>query len=140
MSELTPRAFPSTRRQAPASVRARRTYDFDPRLIVPDDSKVGEWGAIAPGHGDRKLGRTHCGDLQTYGIDPDLPFAKLSKKHRDVLLYVRRAPARAAKAAKLRLPKKRSEGDEEEYEEIELRALAPRDSSDDDPSVAGSRA
>ena len=34
---------------------------------------------------------------KTYGIDPDAPFAKLPKKHRDLVLY---GPASAAKAAK----------------------------------------
>ena len=65
------------------------TYDFDPRLVVPDESKSLLGGAIAPwARGDRKLVRDAIMTLaQTFGIDPDVPFAKLPKKHRDLMLF-----------------------------------------------------
>src|SRR5688572_2188636 len=65
------------------------TYDFDPRLIVPDESKSLLGGAVAPwARGDRKLVREAIVTLaRTFGVDPDVPFAKLPRKHRDLLLF-----------------------------------------------------
>ena len=66
-------------------------YDFDPRLVVPNESLSLLGGAIAPwARGDRKLVREAVMTLaRTYGIDPEAPFAKLPKKHRDLVLYAR---------------------------------------------------
>ena len=96
--EMTPRAF-SFNSPHGACVDCQglgATYDFDPRLIVPDDSKSLLGGAIAPwARGDRKLVKEAVATLtRTYGIDPEAPFAKLSKKHRDLLMF---GPGGAAK-------------------------------------------
>ena len=104
MPELTPRAFSfnSPHGACPECQGLGATYDFDPRLIVPDDSRSLAGGAIAPwAAGDRKLVKDAIAALsQTYSIDPDLPFAKLPKKHRDLLFQGPAGAAKAAKAAK----------------------------------------
>jgi excinuclease ABC subunit A len=91
MPEMTPRAFSfnSPHGACPDCQGLGATYDFDPRLIVPDDSKSLLGGAIAPwARGDRKLVREAIlGLAQAFGIDPDVPFAKLPKKHRDLILF-----------------------------------------------------
>ncbi|HEY5617593.1 MAG TPA: excinuclease ABC subunit UvrA [Vicinamibacterales bacterium] len=91
MPEMTPRAFSfnSPHGACPDCQGLGATYDFDPRLIVPDESKSLLDGAIAPWvRGDRKLVREAILTLaRIFGIDPDLPFAKLPKKHRDVLFF-----------------------------------------------------
>ena len=144
MPELTPRAFSfnSPHGACPACQGLGATYDFEPRLIVPDDSKSLLGGAIAPWtSGDRKLVRDAIAAIsKTYGIDPDQPFAKLPKKHRDVLLYGPAGAAKAAKAAaKAAAPEDTNdEGEEDDYEEFELpRARRRRDGSDDDPFGRG---
>ena len=63
--------------------------DFDPRRVVPDESKSIVDGAIAPwAAGDRKLIREA---LQTvareYGVDLAMPFRKLPRKQREVVLF-----------------------------------------------------
>ena len=101
MPEMTPRAFSfnSPHGACPDCQGLGATYDFDPRLIVPDDSKSLAAGAIAPwARGDRKLVKDAIAALsKNFGIDPDVPFGRLPKKQRDVLLY---GPAGAAKAAR----------------------------------------
>jgi excinuclease ABC subunit A len=100
MPEMTPRAFSfnSPHGACPACQGLGATYDFDPRLIVPDERKSLLDGAIAPwARGDRKLVREAIVTLaQTFGLDPDLPFSKLQKKHRDLILVGPPAGARAA--------------------------------------------
>ena len=102
MPEMTPRAFSfnSPHGACPDCQGLGATYDFDPRLIVPDESKSLLGGAIAPwARGDRKLVREAILTLaQMFGIDAEAPFGKLPKKHRDLLLSG--PPAAAAKAAK----------------------------------------
>jgi excinuclease ABC subunit A len=89
--EMTPRAFSfnSPHGACPDCQGLGATYDFDPRLIVPDESKSLLGGAIAPwARGDRKLVKEAVTTLsKTYGIDPNTPFAKLPKKSRDLLLF-----------------------------------------------------
>src|SRR6188472_3144401 len=91
MPEMTPRAFSfnSPHGACPDCQGLGATYDFDPRLIVPDETKSLLGGAIAPwAHGDRKLLRDAIAKLsQTFGFDPDTPFSKLAKKHRDLILF-----------------------------------------------------
>ena len=144
MPELTPRAFSfNSPHGACAECQGLgATYDFDPRLIVPDDSKSLLAGAIAPWtSGDRKLVKDAIAAIsKTYGIDADVPFAKLSKKHRDVLLYGPAGAAKAAKAAKAAAAPDDTpdENGEEDDEEFELpRARRRRDGSDDDPFGRG---
>ncbi|MGH9253157.1 MAG: excinuclease ABC subunit UvrA [Vicinamibacterales bacterium] len=91
MPEMTPRAFSfnSPHGACPDCQGLGATYDFDPRLIVPDESKSLLGGAVAPwARGDRKLVREAVLTLgRIFGIDPDVAFAKLPKKHRDLLLF-----------------------------------------------------
>ena len=102
MPEMTPRAFSfnSPHGACENCQGLGATYDFDPRLIVPDESKSLLDGAIAPwARGDRKLVREAILTLaQTFGIDPATPFSKLPKKHRDLLLAG--PPAGAARTAR----------------------------------------
>jgi excinuclease ABC subunit A len=101
MPEMTPRAFSfnSPHGACSACQGLGATYDFDPRLIVPDETKSLLDGAIAPwAHGDRKLVREAVTTLgRTFGIDVRAPFARLPKKHRDLLL---RGPGGAARSAR----------------------------------------
>jgi excinuclease ABC subunit A len=91
MPEMTPRAFSfnSPHGACPDCQGLGATYDFDPRLVVPDESKPLLGGAVAPwARGDRRLMREAILAIaRAYGIDPSTPFAKLPKKHRDVLLH-----------------------------------------------------
>jgi len=116
MPEMTPRAFSfnSPHGACPACQGLGATYDFDPGLVVPDDSKSLLDGAIAPwARGDRKLVREAVLTLaKTYGLDPDAPFAKLPKKHRDLILY---GPGGASKPMKELAAVRR--GDEEDEED-----------------------
>jgi excinuclease ABC subunit A len=120
MPEMTPRAFSfnSPHGACPECQGLGATYDFDPRLIVPDESKSLLGGAIAPwSRGDRKLVKEAIVTLsRTFGIDPEVPFAKLPKKHRDILLY---GPAGAAKAARVAAKAEAidDEDAEDDYEE-----------------------
>ena len=90
MPEMTPRAFSfnSPHGACPDCQGLGATYDFDPRLIVPDESKSLLGGAIAPwARGDRKLVRDTILSLaRGFGIDADAPFSKLPKKAQDLLL------------------------------------------------------
>ncbi len=116
MPEMTPRAFSfnSPHGACPDCQGLGASDDFDPRLVVPDDSKSLLDGAIAPwSKGDRKLIKDAllalCG---SYGIDPNAPFGTLSKKHRELLLD---GPAGHSKVAKAAAPvPARGEDDEEE--------------------------
>ena len=98
--EMSPRAFsfnsPHGACQGCQGLGA--TWDFDPRRIVPDDSRSLAGGAIAPwGRGDGKLVAEAVASIASYyGIDPKAPFGKLPKKHRDLILL---GPAAAPPAA-----------------------------------------
>jgi excinuclease ABC subunit A len=106
MPELTSRAFSfnSPHGACTGCQGLGATYDFDPHLVVPDESKSLLDGAIAPwARGDRKLVKeTVLGLAKAHGFDPQAPFNKLSKKHRDLILYglgtARRAAASGAAA------------------------------------------
>ncbi|HKE85830.1 MAG TPA: excinuclease ABC subunit UvrA [Vicinamibacterales bacterium] len=143
MPEMTPRAFSfnSPHGACPDCQGLGATYDFDPHLIVPDESRSLLNGAIAPWlRGDRKLVREAVMTLsKTYGIDPDAPFNKLSKKHRDLVLY---GPAGAAKLTKLaaKSAAAATTADEEEDDEPEFtlpKRRGGRDSHEQDPFGRG---
>jgi excinuclease ABC subunit A len=74
-------------------------YDFDPARIVPDDGRTLADGAVVPwAKGDKRLvGEMLEGLQRTFGIDPALPFGKLPKRLRDIVLYG--ATGRRTKAA-----------------------------------------
>src|SRR5262249_39985991 len=63
--------------------------DFDPARIVPDESRSLSDGAIAPwARGDRKLVRDQLQQLsRDFGIDLNVPFSRLPRKAREVLLF-----------------------------------------------------
>ncbi len=138
MPEMTPRAFsfnsPHGACQACQGLGA--TYDFDARLVVPDESLSLLGGAIAPWvRGDRKLVREAITTLaRTYGLDPDAPFSKLPRKHRELVLF---GPAGAAKQEKAAAKAVRAttEDEDEEDEEFQLprRRSAGKSSADSDP-------
>src|SRR5215510_6633912 len=129
MPEMTPRAFSfnSPHGACPDCQGLGATYDFDPRLIVPDESKSILGGAIAPwAHGDRKLLRDAITKLsQTFGFDPDTPFSKLAKKHRDLILFG--PPAGGTKGTvKLAKPLRRVDDATDEDEDADAEFELPR--------------
>jgi excinuclease ABC subunit A len=139
MPEMTPRAFSfnSPHGACPACQGLGATYDFDARLVVPDESLSLLGGAIAPWvRGDRKLVKEAITTLaRTYGIDPDASFGKLPRKHRELVLF---GPAGAAKqekvAAKAAARAVADDEEEEEDEEFQLpRRRAGKSSADSDP-------
>ncbi len=97
--ELTPRAFSfnSPHGACPGCQGLGAVYDFDPARIVPDDRLSLAGGAVRPwASGDDAFRDEMLGGLQrAFGIDPATPFAKLSKRHRDVILMG--APGRKSK-------------------------------------------
>jgi excinuclease ABC subunit A len=90
MPEMTPRAFSfnSPHGACPECQGLGALYDFDPARVVPDPSRSLAQGAIAPwAAGDARLVREALVSLgRHYGIDLDVPFGKLPKKARDLLL------------------------------------------------------
>jgi excinuclease ABC subunit A len=91
MPEMTPRAFSfnSPHGACPDCQGLGATFDFDPQRIIPDESKSLAGGAIAPwARGDRKLVREALQALsRDFGLDLDLPFARLPRKAREILLF-----------------------------------------------------
>jgi excinuclease ABC subunit A len=138
MPEMTPRAFSfnSPHGACPACQGLGATYDFDSKLVVPDESLSLLGGAIAPwARGDRKLVREAVMTLaRTYGIDPDAPFSKLPRKHRELVLF---GPAGAAKqekvAAKAAAKIASDDEDEEGDEEFELPRRKSSSKAEADP-------
>src|SRR5215510_7454839 len=129
MPEMTPRAFSfnSPHGACPDCQGLGATYDFDPALVVPDDAKSLLGGAIAPwARGDRKLVREAVMTLaKTYGLDPDVPFSKLPRKHRELVLF---GPAGAAKQEKVaaKAATRASSDDEDEEEDADAEFELPR--------------
>jgi len=99
--ELSPRAFsfnsPHGACQSCQGLGA--VYDFDPARIAPDDSLSLAAGAILPwAKGDRRLIDEMLAGLgRAFGIDASLPFGKLPKRLRDIVLFG--APGRKAAAS-----------------------------------------
>jgi len=139
MPELTSRAFsfnsPHGACQGCQGLGA--TYDFDPRLVIPDESKSLSDGAIAPwARGDRKLVKEAIATLsRTFGIATDVPFAKLPKKHRELILFgPSTAASRAAKPAKAGDDTPDTDTDEDEEPAFELpRGRRRSAATEDDP-------
>jgi excinuclease ABC subunit A len=103
--EMSPRAFsfnsPHGACQACQGLGA--VYDFDARRVVPDESLSLSAGAVGPWAGDAEsVGEMLAGLSKAFGIDSDMPFGKLPKKQRDIVLHGaggrRTAPARKASA------------------------------------------
>jgi excinuclease ABC subunit A len=91
MPEMTPRAFSfnSPHGACPDCQGLGSTVDFDPVRVVPDESKSLAGGAIAPwARGDRKLVREALQALsRDFGVDLDVPFARLPRKSRELLMF-----------------------------------------------------
>jgi excinuclease ABC subunit A len=91
MPEMTPRAFSFNSPHGACSEcqGLGSMIDFDPRRVIPDESKSLAEGAIAPwAKGDRKLVRDQLAALsRDFGIDATVPFAKLPRKSREVVLF-----------------------------------------------------
>jgi excinuclease ABC subunit A len=89
--EMSPRAFSfnSPHGACPECQGLGATWDFDPLRVIPDDTKSLADGAVAPwGKGDRRMVRDAVQAIASYhGIDPAVPFGKLAKKHRDLVLF-----------------------------------------------------
>jgi excinuclease ABC subunit A len=136
MPELTSRAFSfnSPHGACPDCQGLGTTYDFEPRLVVPDETKSLLAGAIAPwARGDRKLVKDAIVTLaRTFNINPDTPFGKLPKKHRDVVLL---GPGGTLRAVKATTAAPDSDPDTEEDEEptFELPRGRRRNAAEDDP-------
>ena len=91
MPEMTPRAFSfnSPHGACPDCQGLGATVDFDPQRVVPDESRSLADGAIvAWSKGDRRLVRDALQELsRNFGIDLTVPFGKLPRKAREVLLF-----------------------------------------------------
>ncbi len=91
MPEMTPRVFSfnSPHGACRDCQGLGAVEDFDPARIVPDETKSLTEGAIQSwARGDRTLVRDALLRLSRhFGIDMSVPFRKLPRKQRDVLLY-----------------------------------------------------
>src|SRR3989475_6312706 len=91
MPEMTPRAFSfnSPHGACPSCQGLGASVDFDPLRVIPDETKSLADGAIAPwARGDRKLVRETLQSLaRAHGIDLMVPFGKLPRKARELLLF-----------------------------------------------------
>jgi excinuclease ABC subunit A len=100
MPEMTPRAFSfnSPHGACPVCQGLGAMYDFDPARLVPDDSLSLADGAIAPwAQGDKRLVREALTALgRNFAVDLTIPFARLPKKARDLLLLGPEAARRAS--------------------------------------------
>src|SRR6476619_6729993 len=102
MPEMTPRAFSfnSPHGACPECQGLGAVYDLDPARLIPDESRSLSDGAIEPwAKGDRKLVREALTSLsKTFGIDLAIPFRRLPKKLRDILLFGAPGAGRRAEA------------------------------------------
>jgi excinuclease ABC subunit A len=91
MPEMTPRAFSfnSPHGACTECQGLGAMIDFDPHRVVPDESKSLADGAIVPWvRGDRKLVKDALQSLsRDFGIDLSVPFSRLARKQREVLLF-----------------------------------------------------
>lgn len=91
MPEMSPRAFSfnSPHGACPDCQGLGAVFDFDAARVVPDESKSLLDGAIAPWkQTDRRLIREALASLaRTHGIDLDMPFGRIARKLRDLVLF-----------------------------------------------------
>ncbi len=113
--ELSPRSFSFNSPHGACSgcQGLGSVFDFDPKRIIPDGSRSLSDGAIAPwGRGDRKLVRDALAGLsKTFGIDLDVPFARLPKKQRAIVLYGANAARKTVKKTTSRRTSSRAAAD-----------------------------
>jgi excinuclease ABC subunit A len=99
--EMTPRAFSfnSPHGACPTCQGLGEVYDFDIARVIPDDTRSLAEGAVLPWRGgDASLvAEMLAGLAQTFGIDASVPFAKLPRKQRDIVLHG--APGRRPQAS-----------------------------------------
>jgi excinuclease ABC subunit A len=127
MPEMTPRAFSfnSPHGACPDCQGLGAMVDFDPQRIVPDESRSLSDGAIAPwARGDRKLVREQLQALsRDFGIDLTVPFGRLPRKAREILLF---GAGRQFEGLMPNLRRRYEEGTWSEQEELEpYRSLRP---------------
>ena len=130
MPEMTPRAFSfnSPHGACPDCQGLGAMVDFDPARVVPDESKSLVDGAIAPwARGDRKLIRETLQSLsRDFGIDLTLPFGRLPRKQREVLLFGGRGPAQKFEGIIPNLRRRYDDGTWTEQADLEAyRSLRP---------------
>jgi excinuclease ABC subunit A len=91
MPEMTPRAFSfnSPHGACTDCQGLGSMIDFDPQRVIPDESKSLADGAILLwARGDKKLVREQLQALsRDFGIDLTVPFGRLPRKSREVLLF-----------------------------------------------------
>lgn len=95
LTEIEPRTFSfnTPHGACPACQGLGVRYEIDPERIVPDPTKSLSEGALAPsewsneGSRDTYYWQQILSVCENYGIDPDLPFEKLSKEQQQVILY-----------------------------------------------------
>ncbi len=91
MPEMTPRAFSfnSPHGACTECQGLGSMIDFDPHRVVPDESKSLADGAIVPwAKGDRKFVKEALQALaRDFAIDLNVPFSRLPRKAREVLLF-----------------------------------------------------
>ena len=89
--EMSPRAFSfnSPHGACPECQGLGAVYDFDAARIVPDGTLSLLQGAIHPwARGDARLVREALAALsRNFGVDLAVPFDRLPKRHRDLLLF-----------------------------------------------------
>ena len=130
MPEMTPRAFSfnSPHGACPDCQGLGAMVDFDPARVVPDESKSLADGAIAPwARGDRKLIRETLQSLsRDFGIDLTLPFGKLPRKQREVLLFGGRGTSQKFEGIIPNLRRRFEEGTWAEQADLDVyRSLRP---------------
>jgi len=130
MPEMTPRAFSfnSPHGACTDCQGLGAMVDFDPARVVPDESKSLADGAIAPwARGDRKLIRETLQALsRDFGIDLTLPFGKLARKQREVLLFGGRGTAQKFEGIVPNLRRRYEDGSWTEQADLEAyRSLRP---------------
>src|SRR5262249_6725190 len=130
MPEMTPRAFSfnSPHGACPDCQGLGAMVDFDPARVVPDEAKSLADGAIAPwARGDRKLIRETLQSLsRDFGIDLTLPFGKLPRKQREVLLFGGRATSQKFEGIIPNLRRRFEEGTWAEQADLDVyRSLRP---------------
>ena len=135
MPEMTPRAFSfNSPHGACAECQGLGSMiDFDPQRIVPDESKSLAEGAIAPwARGDKKLVRDALQALsRDFGIDLTVPFSRLPRKSREILLF---GSGKQFEGLVPNLRRRYDDGSWAEQEELEpYRSLRPC------PTCAGQR-
>src|SRR5437868_1465476 len=131
MPEMTSRAFSfnSPHGACPDCQGLGAMIDFDPARVVPDESKALADGAIAPwARGDRKLVKETLQSLaRAHAIDLTVPFAKLPRKARELLLFGSSSGTKNAFEGLLpNLRRRYDEGSWADQEELEpYRSLRP---------------